>query len=180
MGTAACELAKATSGGPTSRNRWDGGRYWCSRAIRTIEHLHWVTVAPLTRTIRGVDSEVVLEPDADCVPERCAVTLDNIATVEQMLLVEKLTALSAQRMNEVWEALHSALGMLIELGVPGSRSRRGAGGRPARRPKVQSAGLPPFGDPVLLRAISARAARLRQDQGSRRRAATHSVGSAHP
>ena len=76
-----------------------------------IEHLHWVTVAPLTRTIRGLDSEVVLESDADSVPERCAVTLDNIATVEQILLVEKLTALSAQRMNEVWEALHAAFDM---------------------------------------------------------------------
>ncbi len=76
-----------------------------------IEQLHWVTVAPLTRTIRGLDSEVVLEPGADRVADRCAVTLDNIATVEQMLLVEKLTSLSAARMNEVWEALHFALAM---------------------------------------------------------------------
>jgi mRNA interferase MazF len=76
-----------------------------------IEQLHWVTVAPLTRTIRGLDSEVVLEPDADRLDDRCAVTLDNIATVEQMLLVERLTRLSADRMNEVWEALHFALEM---------------------------------------------------------------------
>ena len=74
-----------------------------------IQQLHWVTVAPLTRTIRGLDSEVVLESDADHVPERCVVTLDNIATVEQMLLVERLTSLSGGRMNEVWEALHFAL-----------------------------------------------------------------------
>ena len=76
-----------------------------------IEQLHWVTVAPLTRTIRGLESEVVLEPDADQVADRCAVTLDNVATVEQMLLVEKLTSLSPDRMNEVWEALHFALEM---------------------------------------------------------------------
>ena len=76
-----------------------------------IEQLHWVTVAPLTRTIRGLESEVVLEPDADHVADRCAVTLDNVATVEQMLLVEKLMSLSPDRMNEVWEALHFALEM---------------------------------------------------------------------
>jgi mRNA interferase MazF len=76
-----------------------------------IEQLHWVTVAPLTRTIRGLESEVVLEPDADSVPERCAVTLDNIATVEQMLLVQRLTALTTDRMNEVWEAVHFAFDM---------------------------------------------------------------------
>ena len=40
-----------------------------------------------------------------------AVTLDNIATVEQILLVERLTSLSAARMNEIWEALHFALAM---------------------------------------------------------------------
>jgi len=51
-----------------------------------IERLHWVTVAPLTRTIRGVESEVILEPDTDRVADRCAVTLDSFATVEQILL----------------------------------------------------------------------------------------------
>jgi mRNA interferase MazF len=73
-----------------------------------INQLHWVTVAPLTRTIRGVDSEVVLEPEADGVADHCAVTLDNIATIEQMLLVERLASLSGDKMNEVWEALHFA------------------------------------------------------------------------
>jgi mRNA interferase MazF len=75
-----------------------------------LPRLLWVTVAPLTRTIRGVDSEVVLEPD-DGVPTRSAISLDNIATVEQDLLVTLVTTLSAQRMNEVWEALHFAFDM---------------------------------------------------------------------
>lgn len=68
-------------------------------------------MAPLTRTIRGLDSEVVLESDTDGVADRCEVTLDNIATVEQMLLMERLTSLSGDRMNEVWEALHFAFEM---------------------------------------------------------------------
>ena len=69
--------------------------------------LLWVTVAPLTRTIRGIETEVVLER-ADGVPERCAVTLDNIATVEKYLLAECITTLPSERMNQVWEALHVA------------------------------------------------------------------------
>ena len=47
-----------------------------------VPKLHYATVAPLTRTIRGLDSEVVLEPD-DGVPTRSAVTLDNIATIDK-------------------------------------------------------------------------------------------------
>jgi mRNA interferase MazF len=72
--------------------------------------LHYVTVAPLTRTIRRIDSEVVLEPE-DGVPARSAVTLDNIATIEQDLLTRHLTTLSADRMNEIWEAIHVAFEM---------------------------------------------------------------------
>jgi mRNA interferase MazF len=72
--------------------------------------LHYVAVAPLTRTIRGIDSEVILEPE-DGVRARSAVTLDNIATIEQDLLTRHLTTLSADRMNEIWEAIHMAFEM---------------------------------------------------------------------
>jgi mRNA interferase MazF len=67
--------------------------------------LLWVTVAPLTRTIRGLESEVILET-GDGVPSRCVVTLDNIATIEQDRLDRYITTLPAERMNEVWEAIH--------------------------------------------------------------------------
>jgi mRNA interferase MazF len=72
--------------------------------------LRYATVAPLTRTIRGIDTEDLLEPE-DGVPSRCAVTLDNVATIEQDLLIHHITTLSAERMNEVWEALHEAFEM---------------------------------------------------------------------
>lgn len=75
-----------------------------------LPRLHYATVAPLTRTIRGIDSEVVLERE-DGVPSRSAVTLDNIATVDQDLLVRHLATLSADRMNEVWEAIHHVFDM---------------------------------------------------------------------
>jgi mRNA interferase MazF len=72
--------------------------------------LHYATVAPLTRTTRGIESEVVLEPE-DGVPTRSAVTLDNIATIDQDLLIRHLATLSSDRMNEVWEAVHYVFGM---------------------------------------------------------------------
>lgn len=72
-----------------------------------IDSLLYVTVAPLSRTIRSIGSEVMLDP-SDGVPQRCAVTLDNIATVEKDLLVQHITTLTMDRMNEVWEALHFA------------------------------------------------------------------------
>ncbi len=63
-----------------------------------------LTVAPLTRTVRAIDSEVVLDTE-DGVPARSAVTLDNIATIEQDLLTRQITTLSVDRMNEVGEAI---------------------------------------------------------------------------
>jgi mRNA-degrading endonuclease toxin of MazEF toxin-antitoxin module len=64
----------------------------------------------LTRTIRGLESEVIPEP-GDGVPTRSAVTLDNIATIDQDLLVQYLATRPADRMNEVWEAVHYVFDM---------------------------------------------------------------------
>lgn len=75
-----------------------------------IPRLQWVTVAPLTGTIRGVPTEAPLTTQ-DGVPRSCTVTLDNIATIEKDLLVQRITALSSERMHDVWEALHHALNM---------------------------------------------------------------------
>lgn len=39
-----------------------------------------VTCAPITRTIRGIRSEVILGPEHG-LPERCAINCDNVLTV---------------------------------------------------------------------------------------------------
>ena len=44
-----------------------------------------VTVAPLTRTIRGIASEVIVG-DAEGLPARSAVSCDNLMTVSKALL----------------------------------------------------------------------------------------------
>lgn len=68
-----------------------------------------VTVAYLTRTIRGIPTEVRLEA-ADGMPDECVVTLDNVRTVPRVLLGEPITSLGGARMHEVCRALAIATG----------------------------------------------------------------------
>jgi mRNA interferase MazF len=68
-----------------------------------------VLVAPATRTMRGIPTEVVLDKD-DGMPERCALSLDNVSTVPKVLLTERITELSALRMAAVCDALRVAAG----------------------------------------------------------------------
>ena len=69
-----------------------------------------VTVAPVTRTIRGISTEVDLD-DKDGMPSKCVINLDDIATVPENVLIEKLTTLSEEKMKKVNEAIIFALGM---------------------------------------------------------------------
>ena len=67
-----------------------------------------VTVAPVTRTIRGISTEVNLD-DKDGMPVKCVINLDDIATVSKNILIEKLTTLSEEKMKKVTEAIVFAL-----------------------------------------------------------------------
>lgn len=66
-------------------------------------------VAPCTSTIRGLASEVVLEPDDDPLPRRSAVNLDSVESVSIAVLVSRLGRLSDSRMREVCSALAIAV-----------------------------------------------------------------------
>jgi mRNA interferase MazF len=74
-----------------------------------IGHLSTVTVAPITSTIRGVPSEVILDAD-DGMKNRCAVNLHTAVTLAQARLGRRVGGLSAARMREVCAALAFALG----------------------------------------------------------------------
>jgi len=74
-----------------------------------IGYLAAVTVAPITSTIRGVPSEVVLDEE-DGMKTHCAVNLHNAVTVSQDRLGKRVARLSAQRMKEICGALRFALG----------------------------------------------------------------------
>jgi len=74
-----------------------------------IPRLRRALVAPCTTTIRGLPSEVVLEPGDDPVPRRSAVNLDSVESVSVAVLVERLGRLSDARMRQICAALDVAV-----------------------------------------------------------------------
>ncbi len=74
-----------------------------------IPRLRRTLVAPCTTTIRGLASEVVLEPGEDPIPRRCAVNLDSVESASIGVLVERLGRLSDQRMRQICAALEVAV-----------------------------------------------------------------------
>jgi mRNA interferase MazF len=75
-----------------------------------IPFLTGITIAPLTTTIRGIPSEVILTPADDGVFSDCAVNADNLQTVQKASLGAYITHLSLERMREVRAAVEFALG----------------------------------------------------------------------
>ncbi|MBI2059611.1 MAG: type II toxin-antitoxin system PemK/MazF family toxin [Nitrospirae bacterium] len=74
-----------------------------------LEYLGEVTVAPITSTIRGIPSEVLLA-SSDGMPRECAVNLDHLQTVSKGRLGALVTTLSARKMLEIRSAFLFALG----------------------------------------------------------------------
>jgi mRNA interferase MazF len=74
-----------------------------------IPRLGRALVAPCTTTIRGLASEVVLEPDRDPIPHRSAVNLDSVESISVAVLVDRLGRLADMRMREICSALEVAV-----------------------------------------------------------------------
>ena len=74
-----------------------------------IPRLRRSLVAPCTTTIRGLASEVVLEPDVDPIPRRCAVNLDSVESVPIAVLIDRVGRLADSRMREICAALEVAV-----------------------------------------------------------------------
>jgi mRNA interferase MazF len=71
--------------------------------------LHTVLVAPITSTIYGAPSEVLVGPD-EGLKHPSAINLDHVQTVEQARLVSRLGQLSPARLRDVCRALAIATG----------------------------------------------------------------------
>jgi mRNA interferase MazF len=69
-----------------------------------------VVVAAVTRTHRGLVSELELTSVADGVPTDCVVNFDNIHTIARTSFRRKVVALSAQRLAEACRVLQAATG----------------------------------------------------------------------
>jgi mRNA interferase MazF len=74
-----------------------------------IPRLGRTLIAPCTTTIRGLPSEVALEPGVDPVPRRSAVNLDSIESVSVVFLVDRLGRLSDDKMRDICGALSVAV-----------------------------------------------------------------------
>lgn len=74
-----------------------------------IDLLSTVIVAPVTSTVRGLPSEVVLDI-ADGMKGRCAVNLDHVQTIRKVDLHRRVSTLGPQKMTLVCRALAVATG----------------------------------------------------------------------
>lgn len=70
-----------------------------------IPRLKRTLIAPCTTIVRGLPSEVVLEPGEDPIPKPSAINLDSVESVCIAYLIERLGRLSDFRMREVCAAL---------------------------------------------------------------------------
>ena len=68
-----------------------------------------VLAVPATRTIRDIPTEVVLD-EGDGVPQRCALSFDNIVTMPKSLFTERICRLGVNRLDQVCRALRTATG----------------------------------------------------------------------
>lgn len=74
-----------------------------------IPRLRRALIGPCTTVIRGIPTEVVLQPPEDPIPRLSAVNLDSVESVSLGTLVERLGRLSDERMREVCTALAIAV-----------------------------------------------------------------------
>ena len=66
--------------------------------------LTWIVVAPVTRTIRGIPTEVPLGAD-EGLPTACVASFDDLQPIRQSRLTNRLGRLAPARMGEVCVAL---------------------------------------------------------------------------
>ena len=66
--------------------------------------LTWIVVAPVTRTIRGIPTEVPLGAE-EGLPTACVASFDNLQPIRPSRLTNRLGRLAPARMGEVCVAL---------------------------------------------------------------------------
>lgn len=74
-----------------------------------IEVLSAVTCAPITRTVRGIRSEIEIGPD-EGLPETCVISCDNLMTLPKSILAEgRVGQLDLEKRSALDRALRYAL-----------------------------------------------------------------------
>lgn len=75
-----------------------------------LEYLGEVTVAPITRTVRDIPSEVFLSKQ-DGMSKGCAINLDHIQTVSKGKIGSLITTLPADKLEKVSTAIEFSLSL---------------------------------------------------------------------
>ena len=70
--------------------------------------LNSVLAAPVTRTIRGIPTELPLGPD-DGMPADCVASFDNLRAVPKANLVDRICSLRPGRLAQACTALRTAV-----------------------------------------------------------------------
>lgn len=71
-----------------------------------ISVLNRVTVAPITRTVRGIPTEIPLGPEHG-LPESCVASFDNLQPIRRSLLTERVGRLHPHQAHEICRALEA-------------------------------------------------------------------------
>jgi mRNA interferase MazF len=66
--------------------------------------LTWLVVAPVTRTVRDIPTEVVLGSE-EGLPEPCAAAFDNLQPIRRPFLTQRVGRLDPSRRGELCRAL---------------------------------------------------------------------------
>ena len=66
--------------------------------------LTWLVVAPVTRTVRGIPTEVELGPEQG-LPDTCAASFDNVQPIRRSFLTQRVGRLGQERRRELCLAL---------------------------------------------------------------------------
>jgi mRNA interferase MazF len=75
---------------------------------RAIPVLNSVLAVPVTRTVRGIPTELPLGPD-DGLPVECAASFDNLRVVPKANLTQRICALAPARLADACAALGHAV-----------------------------------------------------------------------
>jgi mRNA interferase MazF len=65
-----------------------------------------VLVAPITRTVRSIPTEIALGPDQGLTHE-CAATFDNLQPIRRTMLTTRIGELSLDQLDEICRALNA-------------------------------------------------------------------------
>jgi mRNA interferase MazF len=70
--------------------------------------LNGVLVAPATRTVRDIPTQIHLDTE-EGMPYSCALSIDNTLTVPKALLVERITTLGPAKLAELCAGIRTAV-----------------------------------------------------------------------